>query len=185
MRTILFCSALLFTLAVQGQQYLRPSATNTVNQWTLGGTTPAATHHASVNETVSNDAVNWTRNVGTSGSQNLPIEFQLPTPAADPGAGTCTLRVRAMATGGSANEQMTVGLYNGATLIANVIPATQITRTTWNTYTGTIARTSITDFSNLRLRINMNQGAASEYIHVSWVEFEVPNAGPARRVTIF
>ena len=69
-------------------------------------------------------------------------------------------------------------LYQGTTLIATMLTAYNISRTTWEDVTYTLSAgeaDSITDYSALELRFNANVLGGGETIQVSWAEIEVPD----------
>lgn len=167
---------ILLPIAAQSQQYMRPASDVTVNSWT---TTPL---WSKVNSTNTDGASSFIRNAN---GNTTAVELSLTSPASTPQGGTCTISVDATASGSSAAEKITVAIYEGASLIATPISGTNVTRSTYNLYTGTFNSNLISNWSNVRVRINMSTGGATEFISVSWVRLEVPDPAPARKVRKF
>lgn len=93
------------------------------------------------------------------------------------------VKVHAKATGSSAGEQQTVDLYQGGTAIATAIITGTVSRTAQTEYTGTLSGVqadAITDYTDLRIRLRMSTGAATEFIEYgeAWLEVPDPPATP-------
>lgn len=166
MKKLLFI--LLFPSAVFGQQYLRPDADNTVNSWTT------TTLFSKVNEVTADDATSFIRNANGSTAQ---VELRLSDPTGGTNVkGLRTLFARALASGSGGAEQLTIYLYQGATQIA-ASSATSISRSTWTDITIILSaaqEANITDYTDLRIRMAMTTGGASEFIEVTQCYFYLP-----------
>lgn len=155
-------------------QVLRPDSDITTTGWTT------APLFSKINETSADTTGAST--IRNSNGVTTACEVGLSNPALTPSVGTCTLNVYATASGSGAAEKMTVAVYQGTSLIATPINGVNVTRTTYNLYSGTLDGSLISDYTNLRLRISMPTGGATEFITVSWAELQVPDAGRARRL---
>jgi hypothetical protein len=164
----IFISILLFPLFTSAQQYLRPDADNTVNSWT---TTPL---FSKVNESTADDATTFIRNASGNTTQ---VELNLSNPTGGTNVkGLRILFARALASGSGGAEVLTIYLYQGTTLIATSA-ATTISRSVWTNISYTLTSTeenNITDYSNLRIRMAMTSGGASEFIEVTQCYLSLP-----------
>ncbi len=156
-------------------QFLRPESVKTQGNWT--GT------HTAIDEATFSDA-------DFSYSQNKPsgdyLEVNLgsgDTP--DPGAQTIRARAAKVNNGvldsGGSAVNVTVGLYQGATLIASfAISALGSTFASGSHILTTGEKNLITDYSALSLRFTPDGGAGGPSARrgsaISWAEFEVPDS---------
>lgn len=152
--------------------FLRPDADVAAGAWT---TTPL---WLSLDEAVASDADFVTSNNNTNPDT---FEVGLTAPAGTPGAGTRTLRVRLSksATGGHALQER-VGLYQGGTLVQELLQATPDS-TAWRAVPLTITN-PITDWSDLRVRVSREgdtggPGGNRRSLRCSFIELEVPDSG--------
>lgn len=158
-------------------QYLRPDSNVTTTGYTGG--------FADIDEETASDAdlAYGTINVSTS-----VLEVGLTNPAVTPGGANGVVRWRSATRNGNGvidggnSLTGTCGIYQGATLITS----DAYTAGPWSTREFTFALSSVSDYTDLRLRFTQtasggaNNGQRSS-LAVSWAEVEVPDK---RRVTV-
>jgi hypothetical protein len=153
-------------------QFLRPDSNITQTNWTGG--------FADIDEATASDA---DFSYGANNSNSATLEVGLSNPSV-PDSGTCTVRWRyakvssgtLSGTGGTVNQ--TCGVYQGATLIAS---STVTTGGSWTAGSFTFNTSSISDWTNVRLRFTQTAsggGGNARGSAVSWAEIEIPDAPP-------
>jgi hypothetical protein len=155
-------------------QFARPDSDVSFSNWT-GSYTAIDEETASDSDYITGtDDANGTAEVGLS---------DVTDPAVGTGH-TFRFRARKEASGGH-TRGVTVGLYDGATLIGSYavtdLPAT------FTAYSYTLSEAeanNITDYSDLRLRFTSTGTTSTpapnrRYVYLSWAELEVPDAGSA------
>lgn len=166
-------------------QFLRPDSDITTTSF---NTSTGSTFYTLLDETSPSDTdYAWADN-----NANATLEVGLSNPGATPDSGTCTCRYRIAKTNngtvtGTGSDPLTQGfVYEGATLIANDV--SQTPTGTWTTYSFTFSSTLVTDFTDLRFRMEViatggrpadRRGAA-----VSWAEIETPDGAITRYILI-
>lgn len=153
-------------------QYLRPSSDITIGVWTP---TPL---YQQIDEITPNDGDSINAGKNATGAT---FEVLL-TSGNDPNLNTGHI-IRIRVSDDKNNATSDVYLYQGTTLIATIPTVSHTTTYTTHTYTltGTEAD-SITDYTNLRLRVVSNSTAAGTP-YVSWAEFEIPDPPPNNALT--
>jgi hypothetical protein len=153
-------------------QFLRPDSNVTQTSFTNG--------FAEIDESTASDAD------FAFGANNTAavLEVGLGNPSGTPGSGTTTVRYRVAKTnagvldGGGNAVTVTVGVYQGTTLIAADTPRTA--NGTWAGYSYTPDMSGVTDWSDLRLRFTTSASGGSPAARrggaVSWAEIEAPDA---------
>jgi hypothetical protein len=161
-------------------QYLRPDSNITQNGVTGG--------FADIDETTASDTDYAYSADNTAGT----LEVGLSNPSGTPSSGTCTARYRlanidggVLGSGGNA-VTITPTLYQGGSLIAS---GTDVTAPdAWTTYNFTFNTSSVTDWTDLRLRWSCNNtgGAvpARRGMGISWAEVEAPDAPSPITLTV-
>lgn len=85
--------------------------------------------------------------------------------------------IRLQANGSGKGEEVSAYLYEGTTLIETLLNGDKPGRGAFVTRTGTLASaSSISDYSDLRIRLVTGGNGGSESIDCSWIELEVPDA---------
>ncbi len=161
----LLCLAI--SMPALGLQYARPDATTNAGSFTVTG---APTHHEALNEATFSDS----DFIVTSG--NSTIIFSL-SDITDPGsyASNHILRYRCQSTGGGSKERCAAALYEGNTLIAGS-PTSNATRGSFGAFSYTVLNAStITDYTNLNVRLTASNLGNGETLQISWFELEVPD----------
>lgn len=151
--------------------FLRPDGTVSNTSWTPQG---AATHHQATDETVPNGDTDYV----TTGTQGALAEVSL-TDIDDPQTNASHIvRFTGRSLNGAAGqEKAKLLLYQGATQVANL--NVNLDRTAYTTHTSTLTAAeaeAITDYSDLRLRLEAINLDAGEEIRVTQMEFEVPSS---------
>lgn len=83
---------------------------------------------------------------------------------------------RTNSSGSGGPERLNVDLYQGTTLIESLIANLALSRS-WALHTGTLVNAAnITDYSDLRYRVNTGNNGASETVDISWMELSIPDA---------
>lgn len=153
-------------------QFLRPDSNVTQSGFTGG--------FAEIDEVTASDA-----DAAVSGSNKTTetLEVGLSNPSGTPGSGATTVRYRISKTA-TAGDTVTaaVSVIQGTTVIAS-----DVTRTApdaYTTYSFTPDLSSVTDWTDLRLRVVKNAsggggGANRRGLRVSWAEVEAPDAPAA------
>ena len=161
-------------------QFLRPSSDVTTTNWTRSS---GSSDYWTYIDEVTADSGDYVQ----TQTQAAGLEVGLSTVETPSNRNNHIVRLQAWALGSAAGERQTVLLLQGATTIATVVNNAVITRNTPTTlnYTLTSGEAStITDYSNLRLRFTAGTLASGETYRVSWAEMEVPDAAVTRYVFI-
>jgi hypothetical protein len=157
-----------FTVPVAwGQDYARPNSTLSAGSWTAVG---AASLHEALDEQAAADGDHATTTADTTMELGLSA---VADPLVDTGH---ILRFRIRGTGNGQPEFCEAQLFEGGSLVATT--GTQSSRGGYTTYPYTLTAgeaSSITDYSNLRVRVISSGLARNEVMDVSWVELEVPS----------
>ena len=167
-------------MAASAAQFGRPSATPTPGTWTVFPTT--STRHEAIDEAVQNGDTDYISTTNTGGDSAYFSLSAVSDPQTSSGH---IIRVTAKASGtGATNlEQVSMRLYtSGGTEITNGTAYQTVTRGAYTTYSYTLTATqanNITDYAQLRIRVQTRNIAAGEYIRVTQAEFEVPDAPTA------
>jgi len=142
-------------------QFMRPSADINTGWSCSTGTS----RYALIDEATYDDAD------CIQGTTDAYQECRLSTPADTPASGTCTLRYRGKKSTTNINS-FTMEVRQGSSVIASLttIPATFV----FNQYTKTFNTSSITDWSDVRVRFTIDVSGVCG-VAVSWVELEIPD----------
>ncbi len=123
--------------------------------------------------------------------ENTTCELGI-TSLSDPGGSSTGadyhLRVRMQGTGSGGPERIRIALFEGATQRATSGSFTSRASWTTQTYTLTAGEAdSISDFTDLRIKLTSSNLAATEDMWASWAEFEIPDVitGAAIQITIY
>ncbi|MHC4941653.1 MAG: hypothetical protein ACYTG7_01395 [Planctomycetota bacterium] len=166
---VLIC-ALPSALAVQ---YARPSGTVSGGSWTATG---APTLHEATDEVTPNDDTDYM----VTGTDADIAELTLGS-LTDPSSSVDhIIRFRMRTTGSGSKERCEIQLFQGAVLIATT--DTQQSRPDYTTFTYTLSSSeadAITNYADLRFKVLSSNMGAGETVVVTWMEFEVPDAGGA------
>ena len=148
-------------------QTARPASDITTTNWTT------APLFSKVND--ASDATTIRNANGTTTFMEVKLG-----PVTDPQVGTGHIvYVRCFSTGSGAAEKGDALLYQGTTLIATGAAGTNLTRTTPTTISYTLTAgevNSITDYTDLRVRVAMTTGGATEFMTVQDIWMEFPDA---------
>ena len=158
---------------VNAAQFGRPDGTVSAGSWTAVG---AATLHEATDEVTANDDTDYADAAGVNTTAELSLS-NVTDPVSSTGH---IVRWRYKPAGSAAAERIVVDLYQGTTLIRTSGNVTG-TRGVYNDASFTLTATeadSITDYTDLRLKINTTNLGASESMRVTWLELEVPDAQP-------
>lgn len=151
-------------------QYARPDSDITVGSWT---SSTGATLYGVVDESSASDSDYFYR---SGGDDTCEVGLSNVTdPVSSSGH---VLRVRSNKSGVGTITSLTASLMQGASTIAST--TCYVTDATWTTTTLNLSAAeadSITDYSDLRVRLVQDwaSGVATRS-QVSWIEFEVPDA---------
>jgi hypothetical protein len=160
-------------------QFARPSSDVTTTNWTRSTGTNA--YYTYVEETTADDNDYLQTTVTNSG-----LELGLSSVTDPVSSSGHIVRIRTWSTGGAAAEGRTILLLQGSTTIATVATGNP-TRTVGSqvNFTLTSAQAdSITDYSNLRIRVTATTLGSGETIRFGWAEMEVPDVSATRRIFI-
>ena len=151
-------------------QIARPDSDISAGLWNpVGG--PTSLFDA-INEVTANDDTDY---IEALNGENTTCELGL-TSLTDPVSSIDhTIRFRMQGTGSGAPERCEVQLFEGATQKATT--GAQTSRAAWATKTYTLSAAeadSISDYTDLRLKIISSNLGATEDMWVTWAEFEVP-----------
>lgn len=156
-------------------QFLRPDSNVTQAGFTGG--------FAEIDEAAASDA---DRAYGTADKTASVLEVGLGNPSGTPGSGTTTVRYRIakvtsanVLDGAGDTVTVTAALYQGGALIAT--DAARTATATFTTYSWTPDVSSVTDWTDLRLRFTTAEsggggGANRRSAAISWAEVETPDA---------
>jgi hypothetical protein len=149
----------------------RPISTISSGGWSAVN---EATLHEATDETTQNGDTDYAE----AGVDDTTMELllnEITDPETD---SNHVVRFYANSVSGGSPEKMTVGLYQGNTLIATVLNNGTLTRDAYTLYSYTLTTgeaSSITDYSDLRVRFTIDSGVTgSDSIRVTQVEMQVP-----------
>ena len=180
MKRFFFISAIgvlaVFLCPVSGYsvQYGRPIADVTNVNWTV------APLWEKLDEVVPDDAVTEIDTYITAVPTLAYFTVKL-SPVTDPqSADNHVIRYRAHYSSRSGSSSMRGYLYQGGTLISAEPSASPLTtaRTTYNWTLSTEEASSITDYDDLRLKLELVNPVPSVRVYCTWLEFEVPDVQP-------
>lgn len=168
-------------------QFLRPNSDITTTGF---NTSTGATFYTLLDEATRDDA----DYVYSTNNTTATLILGLTDPAGTPLAGTCTLRFTWVKTnngsldGGGNNPPASVAVYQGAVVI-DAISLTSLTYSgSWQQLSSTFSTAGITDFTDLRVRIDVDATGGGPALRrglgFSWVELEIPDAAAKRYVLI-
>jgi hypothetical protein len=172
---IVWVLAVLFagSTDVRAAQYARPDGTNASGTWTFSG---AATLHEAVDETVSNDETDYIEDTGGD-----IVEFSL-SGVTDPQVSTGhILRVWLRSSGSGGGEKCDVEFFQGTTSIGLINNAQNRAGTyvEFDMTLDALQTDSITDYSDLRVQVSVAGLSGADFLRVTMIEFEVPDAATA------
>ena len=161
-------------------QFLRPDSTITTNTWS--GNINGADLHLDIGAEAASDTEFIANGTNSSDLSEVIVGSFVEDPANRLNH-IVRYRYSKSAAGGNARN-ITVGVYNGATLIAEQTH-TGISEV-WTAGTFTLSEAeanNITDYTDLRLRFTAagttgSQPANRRSVQVSWAEMEIPDAPP-------
>lgn len=164
-------------------QFARPDSTISAGLWEpIGG---PSTLWECMNEVSANDSTDY---IEALNGENTTCEIGLSS-VTDPVSNVDhTLFFRLQGTGSGPPERLSVQLFDGATLIAQL--TNQTSRGVWATkqYTLTAAEAdNITDYTDLRLKFISSNLAAAEDMWCTWAKLDVPDVptGPSIPIAMY
>lgn len=114
---------------------------------------------------------------GTGPSVTAEVKLSAVTDPLDDTNHAWSFRTNSAGSGGP--ERLNVDLYQGTTLIEQLILNQALTRS-WALWQGTLVNAAnITDYSDLRFRLVTGANGAAETVDVSWMELSIPDAASA------
>ena len=172
---------LIITISTQPQeafaeQFGRPDQTISNTDWTVVG---AGIAHQAIDEEIPNGDIDYI--IGTSKTADTVLglpDFLDPNESTDH-----TIRYNAYAEGNKNEEQVQIRLFQGLDEI--VKKKFTITRDSYNTYSYTLKKgeaDSITDYTDLRIQLEITKIKSGGEIRITQVEFEVPGDPPVEQV---
>ncbi len=154
-------------------QFARPDSTVSAGLWTEIG--PNTELWQAVDEVTANDGTDF---IDSGVGNNTTCELGLSNVTDPVSSVNHTIRFRMEGFGSGPPERVEVQLFDGATQIATT--GVEASRAAWGTkfYDLTAAEAdNIGDYTDLRVKVISSNLGAGESVIVTWVEFEVPDAG--------
>ena len=151
-------------------QFLRPDSDIQINGW-AGSTSP-------LYQSIDESTISTADNIYADSAASNPYECGL-TDGTDPVINTGhVVRYHGVASGSGSPERVSFWLYQGSTLIATISDNYNIARGTWETVVYTLSEAeaaTITDYTNLSLRMSGLSLSGADRIYIAWAEMEIPD----------